>query len=79
MGYVTAQQLEEKYGGYIEAAQAFLEEKMTDPDEREAVRQRLSPITVVIASHRIISARLDDIHLKLKGQLEEKGGGDFAF
>lgn len=61
MGYFTAKQLEEKYGGYIEAAQVFLEEKMTDPDEREAVRQRLNPITVVIASHRILSKRMDEL------------------
>jgi hypothetical protein len=66
MGYVTAVQLSDKYGSYIAAAKAFLTEEMWDADERDAVRQRLAPLQVVVASHQLLMAKLLEIEKILR-------------
>jgi hypothetical protein len=58
MGYVTAQQLIEKYGSGENAARAYLENDAMDEDEREACRYRLNATSFALASHRILMEKL---------------------
>ena len=59
MGYVTAQQLIEKYGSGQEAVEAFLDNTMLDPDERDAVVCRLSRETFIMTRLSRIEHKLD--------------------
>lgn len=60
MGYITAQQLIEKYGSPVGAALEYLIGTL-DEDERLAVEQRLNPAHITFAKLILLDRKLDAI------------------
>lgn len=62
MGYVTVQQLIEKYGSAQKAARAYLEGRMTDGgDEEDCINLRVKDTTIIMARLDLIDEKLDQI------------------
>jgi hypothetical protein len=58
MGYVTVQQLKEKYGNLPSAAKAYLKGTM-DADEVAAVEHRVAPTDVLFARIEMLEEKVD--------------------